>query len=112
MGQPQHRNARLTPLGRAEMVRRVAQGESRKDVATSLRLSPKTVRKWLRRAAEQPGEIAALLDRSSRPAVLTRHISADRVPEVIELRRRRLNYAQIAEITRLSKPTICRILRR
>jgi transposase InsO family protein len=93
------------------MVRRVAEGQSRRDVATSLRLSPKTVRKWLRRAAEQPGRVAALWDRSSRPRAHPRQTGAGRRAEVMALRERRLNYDQIAELTKLSKPTICRILR-
>jgi transposase InsO family protein len=94
------------------MVRRImVLGESPRDVATSRGLSPKTVRKWLRRVQAAPGEPAALQDHSSRPLGSPQRTSAARREEVIELRRRRLNYAQIAELLQLSKPTICRILR-
>ncbi len=107
MGQ-QHRNARLTPLGRAEMVRRATVlGQRPRDLARSLGLCPKTVRKWLGRAREGQG----LEDRSSRPRRLARQSPAQQREEVCALRRRRLSYGQISEQVGLSKATICRILR-
>ena len=108
MGQ-QHGNARLTARGRAEMVRRVTVlGHRPRDLARSLGLCPKTVRKWVKRSEE--GE--SLEDRSSRPLRCRRQTPAERREQVLMLRRRRLSYAQIAEKTALSKATICRILRR
>ena len=51
-----HQNARLTPRGREEAVRRVTElGESARHVARTLHVSEKTIRKWLGRAAEAPG---------------------------------------------------------
>ena len=45
-----HQNARLTPRGRAELVRRVVQlGQTPKAVATAFGVCPKTVRKWVAR---------------------------------------------------------------
>jgi transposase InsO family protein len=52
------------------------------------------------------------MDRTSRPRGLYRPTASARCEEVIALRRRRLSYAQISSIVGLSKPTICRILRR
>jgi transposase InsO family protein len=91
------------------MVRRVRAGQSPRDVATSLGLCAKTVRKWVKRAAQGEGWER---DRTSRPMRLYRPTPAVLCEEVIALRRRRLNYAQIAEVLKISKPTICRILRR
>jgi transposase len=60
-----HKNAGLTPRGRAELVRRVTEGgQSRRAVAAALRTSIKTVGKWVSRfRAEGP---AGREDRPSR----------------------------------------------
>src|SRR5262245_6196910 len=58
-----HQNARLTPQGRAEVVRQVRAGASARAVARAAHVCEKTVRKWVARAAA--GE--PLTDRSSRP---------------------------------------------
>jgi transposase-like protein len=65
-GMDVHRNARLTPVGREIMVRRVVgAGEAAKDVAVAMGVCEKTVRRWVRRYL---GEGASgLRDRSSRP---------------------------------------------
>jgi len=91
------------------MIERVRSGQSPRDLARSLGLCPKTVRKWVKRAAQGDGWEQ---DRTSRPLRLYRPTPAARCEEVIDLRRRRLTYAQISSLVRLSKPTICRILRR
>ena len=44
-----HRNARLTPLTRLELVREVAAGWPQAEVARRFRVSRHTVAKWLRR---------------------------------------------------------------
>ena len=45
-----HQNARLTPHGRAELVRRVlVRGQTPKVVATALGVNVKTVSKWCER---------------------------------------------------------------
>ena len=58
-----HQNARLTPHGRAELVRRVLvdAGRRRKAVATALGVNVKTVNKWCERFR---AEGAARADRS------------------------------------------------
>ena len=91
------------------MVERARNGQSPRDLARSLGLCPKTVRKWLKRAAQGAGWEQ---DRTSRPLRLYRPTPSAQCEEVIALRQRRLSYAQISSIMGLSKPTICRILRR
>ncbi len=45
-----HKNAKLTPRGRAEIVRRVIdQGQTPKAVATAFGVCESTVRKWVQR---------------------------------------------------------------
>ena len=66
-----HKNARLTALGRVELVRRVVElGQPASQVAASLGVCVKTVRKWVARL-EAEGE-DGLRDRSSRPHRLHR----------------------------------------
>ena len=61
-----HKNARLTPHSRAELVRRVvAGGQSPKAVATAFGVDVKTVKKWVERFGCEGGD--GLADRSSRP---------------------------------------------
>ena len=106
-----HKNARLAPLGRAELVRRVReQNEPVMVVATAFGVSPATVRKWVRRFIEE-GQ-AGLDDRSSRPHRLRRPTPARVVERVAELRRRRWTGQQIATEVGVSPATVSRILRR
>ena len=60
-----HRNARLTPVTRAELVEQVLAGWPQAEVARLFRVSRATVAKWMRRFRE--GGSDALHDRSSRP---------------------------------------------
>ncbi len=61
-----HKNARMTPLGRAEMVRRIlGDGRPVAEVAAGFGISERTARKWLSRWRTD-GE-AGLENRSSRP---------------------------------------------
>ena len=60
-----HRNARLTPVTRAELVEHVMAGWPQAEVARLFRVSRATVAKWMRRFRE--GGRDALRDRSSRP---------------------------------------------
>ena len=60
-----HRNARLTPMIRAELVEQVLSGWPQAEVARLFRVSRATVAKWVRRFRE--GGPDALHDRSSRP---------------------------------------------
>ena len=60
-----HRNARLTPLTRLELVREVAASWPQAEVARRFRVSRHTVAKWLRRFREEGA--AGLDDRRSAP---------------------------------------------
>lgn len=106
-----HSNAKLTPLGRAEMIKDLTEtGSSCRAVATARQLDEKTVRKWLRRAQLEPGP--KLFDHSSVPIHQPRRTSPEREAQVVALRRHRLTYLRIAQATGLSKATISRILKR
>ena len=66
-----HKNARLTPHSRAELVRRVLEErQTRKAVAAAFGVCTKTVGKWLKRFQAEGPE--GLQDRSSRPHRLRR----------------------------------------
>ena len=77
--------------------------------ATHYGVSPPTVRKWVGRylAEGQDG----LRDRSSRPAVSPRSIDANKALTIIELRKKRMTQARIAEYMGVSKATVSRILK-
>jgi transposase InsO family protein len=104
-----HENARLTPRGRGEMVRRVLAGERRRAVAAAFSTTIKTVTKWVDRfLAEGP---AGLGDRSSRPRRLREPTPPQVVEQIIALRRLRFTGKQIAKDTGVSRATVSRILR-
>ena len=106
-----HKNACLTPRGRAELVRRGLElGQSPGAVAADLGVSSKTARKWVARfQAEGPG---GLEDRSSRPHRLRAVTSEAICRRIVELRRRRWTGAQIAGKVGVSPATVSRVLRR
>jgi transposase InsO family protein len=106
-----HSNARLTPLGRAELVRRVLElGHAVREVACAMGVSERTARKWIGRFNEA-GE-AGLQDRSSRPKTL-RAVTQDAVAQrIVALRRQRWTGKRIAEETGVSPATVSRVLRR
>jgi transposase len=91
-----HKNARLTPYGRALLIRRILDlGETPEAVATAFRgLDKKTARKWVARfqAEGQDG----LRDRSSRPHKLRRRTPQTSQEQIVELRRQRLTGQEIA----------------
>ena len=61
-----HQNARTTPLGRVEMVRRIVEeGRAVSEVAAGFGVSERTARKWLARYRLEGA--AGLENRSSRP---------------------------------------------
>jgi len=105
-----HRNARTTPVSRAELVRRVlGEGQSPTAVAKAFGVEIKTVNKWVARfVAEGP---AGLADRSSRPKRLRDPTPPETVERIIALRRQRFTGQQIAQQTGVSPATVSRILR-
>jgi transposase InsO family protein len=74
-----HRNARLTPITRLELVQEVAAGWPQAEVARQFRVSRPTVQRWVRRYRRH-GE-AGLEDRSSAP-----HRHPRRTPPELEQR--------------------------
>ncbi len=106
-----HKNARTTPLSRAVIVQRVLrEGHSRRAVATALRLSEKTVRKWVGRY-ESAG-LAGLEEGLSRPSCVVPVQERNGFSQVLSLRQQRCSYSEIAQRTGLSRATLSRWLRR
>jgi len=105
-----HKNAVLTPSGRALLVQRYLAGESAAEVAEAMGVSPPTVYKWVKRWKAQ-GE-RGLRDRSSRP-----HRSPNRLPrhrrrQIERLRRKRWSTPRIARELKMPLSTVGRECRR
>ena len=106
-----HKNARLTPHSRAELVRRVLiERQSPMSVATDMGVSIRTVHKWVTRYRAE-GE-AGLTDRSSRPRRLRRPTPPATVERIETLRRQRWTGKRIAMAVGSSAATVSRVLRR
>ena len=106
-----HQNARLTPHGRAELVRRVlVMGQVPKAVAIALGVTVKTVDKWVERF--QAEGAAGLIDRSSRPHRLRQPTPDTTVERIAALRRQRWTGDQIATEVDVAPATVSRVLRR
>ena len=106
-----HKNARLTPHSRAELVRRViGEGQSPSAVAEAFGVCQRTVRKWVKRF-DQEG-LEGLKDRSSRPHRLHNPTPLALVTRIEQLRRQRRSGQQIAAQLGLSPATVSRILQR
>src|SRR5215475_3238298 len=106
-----HKNARLTPHSRAELVRRVLQErQTPKAVATAFGVCEKTVRKWVARFQREgaPG----LSDRSSRPHHVRKATPPEITVEIEALRRQRRTGHQIARQLSVSPATVSRVLKR
>ncbi len=106
-----HKNARLTPYSRAQLVRRVLiERQTPKAVATALGVCLKTVSKWVERFQAE-GE-AGLRDRSSRPHRLHRPTPPQTVSRIENLRRERRPASHIAKEVGVSPATVSRVLKR
>lgn len=106
-----HKNARLTPAGRALLVQRVLfEGQSVREVSGALGISPRTGYKWLRRYRREGA--AGLEDRSSRPHRMPQQLAAKTVQRIERLRRRRYTGLRIAEELELAVSTVSLWLRR
>jgi transposase InsO family protein len=106
-----HQNARLTPHGRAELVRRVLlEGQAPRAVAAALGVTVKTVSKWCQRF--QAEGAAGLVDRSSRPHRLRQPTPDAAVEQIAALRRQRWTGDQIAQQVGVAPATVSRVLRR
>ncbi len=101
-----HKNASMTPKGRAHLVRQIG-CIGLKAAAAAAGLSVRTARKWQQRYVAQG--LAGLLDRSSRPQHSPRRSDAAKVERAIALRgNQRLHYAAIAERVGLSRSAVAR----
>ncbi len=105
-----HKNARLTPNGRAELVRRVERGQSPGVVAAGFGVSLGTMRKWVERFRTEGA--ADKVDRSSRPGRLRQPTPPAVTERIVALRRRRWCGRQIAKEVGVSPATVSRVLRR
>ena len=106
-----HKNARLSPAGRALLVRRVVvDREPAPDVAGALGVSVRTVYKWVRRWRTEGA--AGLQDHSSRPQHSPRQLRRCQRRQILRLRRQRLSALQIARQTGLPVSTVVTVQRR
>jgi transposase InsO family protein/transposase-like protein len=106
-----HKNARLTPKGREDMVRTVVDGgQSYAAAARKFNTTPKTVCKWVKRFRAEG--IDGLRDRSSRPLSSDSKTSPATCDAIEALRRQRYTGKQIAAEVGVSPATVCRVLRR
>lgn len=106
-----HKHARLSPRGRALLVERIlVHGLRIEEAAHAAGVSVRTAYKWLKRFREEGAD--GLVDRSSRPAQCPHATPAAIVAQVLEQRRARHTYRQIAEHLPVAPSTIARLLRR
>jgi transposase InsO family protein len=106
-----HKNARLTPKGREEMVRSVVDiGLSKAAAGRRFNTSAKTVAKWVDRFRKDGA--AGLRDHSSRPRSSPNRTPLAACCKVEALRRQRYTGKQIAIELGLSAATVSRILQR
>src|SRR6185437_9780286 len=105
-----HKNARLTPAGRALLARRVSSGWTAKAAAEAAGVSLRTARKWIgrhRRGGERRHH-----DRSSAPRRCPRRTPEPQVAQIEQLRRRRMTGPAIARALGMARSTVGAVLRR
>ena len=105
-----HKNARLTPAGRALLARRVSSGWTAKAAGDAAGVSLRTARKWLdrhRRGGERRHH-----DRSSAPRRCPRRTPYERVAQIERLRRERMTGPVIARVLGMARSTVSAVLRR
>ena len=106
-----HKNARLTPKGREEMVRAVVDcGMSKAAAARQFNTTIKTVAKWVERF--RADGVDGLRDRSARPLSSPSQIPLSTADAIESLRRQRCTQEQIAVQLGISKASVSRILNR
>jgi transposase InsO family protein len=107
-----HQNARMTPLGRVEMVRRIVEeGRPVAEVAAGFGVSERTARKWLARFRAEGA--AGLENRSSRPVSVANRTAEPWIDMMERLRREyRLTAEEIATKLKFARSTVAGWLRR
>jgi transposase InsO family protein len=109
-----HKNARLTPYRRAQLVAQVEQGTPLTVAARTFGVSRQTAAKWVRRQRSTgiPDDAAWMEDRSSRPHRSPRQTEPRVQLGARVLRQQRWTCAEIAAAVGVSAATIARGLRR
>jgi transposase InsO family protein len=105
-----HKNARLTPSGRALLAERIEMGWTARSAAEAAGVSVRTARKWLGR--HRLGGECRHHDRSSSPRRCPRRTEPGRMAEIEALRRQRMTGPQIALTLGMARSTVGLILRR
>ena len=106
-----HKHARLSPRGRALLVERIlVQGLRAEDAAQAAGVTVRTAYKWLKRFRQEGPE--GLVDRSSRPHRCPHATPRAIADQLMEKRRARQTYRQIAGQLPVAPSTIARLLRR
>lgn len=105
-----HKNARLTPSGRALLADRVEGGWTVKAAAGAAGVSRRTAHKWLTR--HRLGDERRHHDRSSAPRRCPRRVGDELVTRIEALRRERLTGPVIAARLGMARSTVGLILRR
>jgi transposase InsO family protein len=106
-----HKNARLTPKGREEMVSAVVDSDlSMAAAARHFNTTPKTVAKWVKRFRGLGVE--GLRDRSSKPLSSPGQTPQATCAAIEVLRRQRYTGKQIAVEVKVSPATVSRVLKR
>ncbi len=106
-----HKNAKLTPAGRALLVNRVLREDyTPSQAGQAMGVSRRTVLKWLTRY-EAEGE-AGLQDRSSRPHQSPNRLPRSRVKAIRRLRKRKWTSSTIARHLSIPRSTVGVWLRR
>ena len=106
-----HKNARLTPAGRAVMISRIVdEGWAVQRAAEAAGVSERTAYTWLGR--HRLGGERRLHDRSSAPRRCPRRTSQERSAEIEKLRRGRLSGPAIARALSMARSTVGAVLRR
>ena len=104
-----HHNARLTPRGRALLVRRITDDGLRpEEAAQASGVSVRTAYKWLARYRAEG--LAGLYDRSSRPRHCPHRTAEPIHRRILELRRQRRTYRQISQALDVAPSTVGRVL--
>ncbi|WAW10601.1 IS481 family transposase [Oxalobacter vibrioformis] len=104
-----HKNAKLTPKGREEMVKRM-QTQPASIVAAGFGVSVRTARKWARRY--RLGGLSALKDASSRPLRCRSKLRLQEVQQILSLRQKRLTGDMISHRLGLCRSSVFRVLKR
>jgi len=106
-----HKDAKLTPAGRALLVQRVVERQERRAVvAAAFGISERTVAKWVGRWRAEGVE--GLVDRSSRPRRCPHQLRPAQVRHIERLRRQRWTSPWIAHALQLPVSTVVVTVRR